>query len=628
MEILLDGKLLRLNPAKTVGKGGEADVYGIGSGRAVKIFKTPDHPDYENNPTEIEAARARIAEHQTKLAAFPKGMPGSVVVPASLALDAKTKKVVGYAMPLVPNAEALLRFSERSYREKNAIGDSDVVRLFERLRLAVSGVHNAGAVIGDFNDLNVLVTPKFEPFLIDADSMQFGSYLTRVFTARFVDPIKCDKNTPSIQLAMPHDENSDWYAYAVMLMQSLLFVGPYGGVHAPGGSKTKLKDWERMRKRVTVFDSEVRYPRPARHYSVLPDDLLHAFEEIFVRDRRGEFPASLVSDIRFSKCPVCGKVHARAACPDCAPATPSMTKEVVTAKVEALKVLDTSGRIIYATVQNGRVKYVVHQGDGYYRETGEKVVSGDIDPTLRVRISGKKTVLAKAGTAVALSEDGKADRIACDSFQNKVSSVDGNSRHVFVSQDGFLKRFGDDGLGMEYGETFGEVLPGQTLFWVSDRMGFGFYRAGTLSRAFVFDPEIRSLGNEAKLPAMSGSLLDATVAFSETHFTFLASLDVSGRRVNRAVMFEKSGVLVATAEAESGDGSWLGTIRGKCAAGKQLFSPTDDGIVRTEVSGQGMATTKVFADTSRFVDSETKLLFGNDGIYAVSASRIWRIRAR
>lgn len=627
MEILLDGKILRLDPAKAIGKGGEADVFAIGAGRAVKIFKTPDHPDYEHNPLEIESAKARILEHQTKLPAFPKRMPSGVVVPESLALDAKTKKVAGYAMRLVSNAEALLRFSEKSYREKSGVAEPDVVRLLARLRATVSAVHRAGAVIGDFNDLNVLVTPKFEPFLIDADSMQFGSYLTRVFTARFVDPIKCDKNTQSIQLAKPHDENSDWYAYAVMLMQSLLFVGPYGGVHAPSSGK-KMKDWERLRERVTVFDPEVRYPRPARHYSVLPDDLLHAFEEIFVRDRRGEFPDSLVSGIRFETCPNCGKTHARAVCPDCVPVTPSVTKEVVTGKVEALKVLETSGRVLYATVQDGRVKYVVHENGEYRRETGEKVVSGDIDPSLRVRISGKKTVLAKEGTAVALSEDGKADRIACDSFQNKVSTVDGNVRHVFVSQDGFLKRFGDDGLGIEYGETFGEILSGQTLFWVSDRMGFGFYRAGTLTRAFVFDPEIRSLGNEAKLPPMPGSLLDATVAFSDTHFTFLASLDESGRRVNRAAMFEKSGALVATAEAESGDGSWLGTIRGKCAAGKQLFSPTDDGIVRTEVSGQGMAATKVFADTSRFVDSETKLLFGNDGIYAVSASRIWRIRAK
>jgi hypothetical protein len=38
--------------------------------------------------------------------------------------------------------------------------------------------------------------------------------------------------------------------------------------------------------------------------------------------------------------------------------------------------------------------------------------------------------------------------------------------------------------------------------------------------------------------------------------------------------------------------------------------------------------TKTYSDTARFVDSSTKLLFGSDGIYAVTSSRIWRIRVK
>ena len=42
-------------------------------------------------------------------------------------------------------------------------------------------------MVGDFNDLNILVTGT-DAWLIDADSFQFGTYLSPVFTERFLDP--------------------------------------------------------------------------------------------------------------------------------------------------------------------------------------------------------------------------------------------------------------------------------------------------------------------------------------------------------------------------------------------------------------------------------------------------------
>ena len=34
-------------------------------------------------------------------------------------------------------------------------------------------------------------------------------------------------------LGRPYAAGSDWYAFAVMVMQSLVCVGPYGGVYRP-----------------------------------------------------------------------------------------------------------------------------------------------------------------------------------------------------------------------------------------------------------------------------------------------------------------------------------------------------------------------------------------------------------
>ena len=67
MEVYVRGKRVRLDPASSIGQGGEADVYDIGSGLALKLFKPPDHPDFAADPLAQQAAADRLQEHQQKL---------------------------------------------------------------------------------------------------------------------------------------------------------------------------------------------------------------------------------------------------------------------------------------------------------------------------------------------------------------------------------------------------------------------------------------------------------------------------------------------------------------------------------------------------------------------------------
>ena len=64
MDVYIGGKRVRLSPTMSIGKGGEADVFDIGGGKAVKVFKTPKHPDLQGLPLEQEGARQRLLEHQ------------------------------------------------------------------------------------------------------------------------------------------------------------------------------------------------------------------------------------------------------------------------------------------------------------------------------------------------------------------------------------------------------------------------------------------------------------------------------------------------------------------------------------------------------------------------------------
>lgn len=186
-DIFINGKKWRLDPRRVIGKGGEADIYDIGKGQALKLFKAPEHPDFAMDSCARQTAQERIAEHQKKLRQFPRNLPPKVIAPQGLATDAKGQKIVGYTMPLLGNAEVLLRYGERAFRESGGIEGNQVVAILRDLHATVEAIHRAGAVIGDFNDLNVLVPHgETQAFVIDADSFQFAPFLCRVFTARFL----------------------------------------------------------------------------------------------------------------------------------------------------------------------------------------------------------------------------------------------------------------------------------------------------------------------------------------------------------------------------------------------------------------------------------------------------------
>jgi DNA-binding helix-hairpin-helix protein with protein kinase domain len=279
----IGGRQFTVDPSTAIGKGGEADIYKYGNGQVLKLFKTPDHPDLANDPHEQAGAAARLREHQDKLPAFPRGLPDKVITPKELAYDS-AKHVCGYTMPFVPGTEPLLALSRKRFRT-SGFTDEMVVATFRSLYDTVSGIHDKSVVIGDFNDLNVLVH-QTDPYVIDADSMQFGQFLTRVFTAKFVDPLLCDPKASAPTLVKPHNALSDWYAYMVMLMQSFLYAGPYDGVYRPTDKAKRITHDARPLKRITVFDPEVKYPRPARPMDELPDFLLSAFQSVFVSDER------------------------------------------------------------------------------------------------------------------------------------------------------------------------------------------------------------------------------------------------------------------------------------------------------------------------------------------------------
>ncbi len=618
-EFILGNRTISLRPSDVIGKGGEADIFRKGS-EAFKVFKPPTHPDVSHSPQLMAEAKARIAEHQLKLPAFPKGLPSRVSSPGELLRD-KGGMIAGYQMNFVDNVEVLYSYGERAFREQG-ISDDTVRGIFIDLFKTVEAVHKAGVVIGDFNDLNVLIR-NTDAHIIDADSMQFGKFPARMFTGTFVDPRICDPNATSPMMIGKHSPETDWYAYVIMLMRSLLYVGPYGGVYRPADKQKNLPHDARPLKRLTVFDPEVKYPKPARPYNILPDDLLNYFNQVFVKDKRGTPALSLIENLRFTTCTKCGAVHARGQCPTCVGVTPVMLKEVHLGNAKGTKLFETGGRILYAAMQQGSLRYLYHEQDAYRREGGRVVVKAKLDPNMRFRIQGGNTLIAQGTQCLIFPfESSTPLRLAVDTY-GMLPLIDANADSFFFAEGGGLYRSSEHGLDMR--DKIGDVLSNQTLFWVGDTLGFGFYRAAELSNFFMFRPKHLGLNDSVALPPIRGQLVDSTAVFGSDRVWFFTTTQEGSKAINRCHCVNAQGKLLGSAEAAPGDGSWLGVIRGSVAASDFLLVPTDDGVVRVALSGNSLDVAKTFPDTHRFVDSNSLLFLDKQGLVVKGNREIWRL---
>ncbi len=616
-DVLIGNKRVRLDPSLLLGQGGEAEVYDIG-GVACKIFKPPSHPDFAGSPDDKAGALDRIKTHQMKLPAFPKNVPSRVIAPQELVRDASGKQIVGYTMKKV-GGEVLFSYADKSFRQ-SGIDHNMVVGVFRDFHSTLRELHNlpgGGVVVGDNNDLNVLVDGT-AAYLIDADSFQYGSFLCKVFTARFVDPTLCDPKQKSLMLVKPHNANSDWYAFAIMLFQCFLFINPYAGVYRPKDPKKRISIDERPLHRITVFEPDVIYPKQAIPYTMLPDDLLHYYHRLLKEDARDEFPLRLLDACRWTKCDSCGAIHARTQCPECNVAAPAAIKEVTTVRgrVTARRVFQTKGTILYATSQKGKLRWLYHEGNSFRREDDSVVISGVLDPRMRYRISGDRTFLAKQGTLVTCEPGKSPERANVDHYQ-ALPVFDANDRGVYWAQGGQLVR-----EGILAPDIVAPILRGQTLFWAGPAFGFGFYRAGQLTVSFIFDRDQHGINDSVKVTSIKGQLIDASCAFTHERCWFFHAIQQGGKIIHTCTVIRRDGTIEATAQAEAQDESWLGTIRGKFATGASLFSATNDGIVRVDVENGVIVEKTQFPDTATFVDSTTQLFPGTNGLYAVSGKEV------
>lgn len=627
-----DGAPVKLHDQDALGEGGEAWVIRFAHASSVyaaKIYKGPDCKDYDGTSHQDrlnrEGAKRRLVTFAARIKSFPTGLPVNVISPRGLLYRRRGKRriPVGFYMDLVPEPrEPLRRYCDAQFRQ-TGINTNDVIDMLVRLYETQMACHTGGLILGDFNDLNILGP---QPHIIDAESGSYGGHQCTTFTQRFVDPRLCDPNKSSLMLVKPHSEESDLYAWVCMVFQALFYISPYEGIYKPKDRSKQCTQDARPLFRRTVLDPDAKWPKWVVSLgltpSVMPDDLMHQIDLVLHKDVR-EFPIRLLQDTRWIQCTKCGHGHARRVCPQCA--APGIVKSVMEVKgtVTSERIFQTKGVILAATFQDG-MRWLVYEDGAFDREQGRTVLRGELDPRVRYRISGQDTCLAKGNILITIKPDGKQERMPVDTY-GQLPVYDANGRGRYWVHVGRL--LADERVGaIDAGQrAIGQVLRNQTLIWVGEEFGFGFYRASDLSEFFVFDAAKGILKDGLAVPPLRGQLIDTTCSFSSQRCWFFATYEQGGKTINRCSVLDRNGGVLGTVEEDAGSDTWLGTLRGKCAVGHFLFSTTDDGIVRIECDAGRILVTRSFPDTEPFVDANCHLFPGDQCLHVVTKNEIRKL---
>lgn len=327
-----DGHDIRLGGV--LAKAGEGTIHTV-VGRpdlAVKIF----HPTLNGLSEKLEKVVAMVASP-------PSGatqVDGFAVLSWPTDVVRLGDRAVGYVMPRIDteNSVEIHALSNPSNRSNPLANSpqwpvhatwSHLLTVAANLCVAVDVVHHVDAVVGDFQERNILVTDTSRVALVDCDSMQFTDKDGRVFTCAVGRP---EFSPPEL---LGHDlattvrrKDSDLFALAIHIYL-LLMAGNHpflrgnwqGQGEQPGVMElAKTGDWAGGR------NSRLQTHRLAPPVTYLPSTVVRLFARAFTvgstrpsaRPTAAEWHAALL-DITVRNCP--GGAHQvpvdTAVCPWC-----------------------------------------------------------------------------------------------------------------------------------------------------------------------------------------------------------------------------------------------------------------------------------------------------------------------
>lgn len=293
-----------INVGRRMGNpGGEGTVFSIlgQSDMVVKIYHNS-----KLNRVRQEKLRSMVSNKPQKYTTLDKQSGRHVPVlawPEEIVMRGQDRQVCGFTMKAVDieqaveihNIENAFARDARPWTKDLGLGLRAYVA--RNLCFLVSQIHSVGAVIGDFNERNVLVSQSLIVCMIDCDSMQIRDssryYPCTVLQPGFIAPELLDKDLNRTV----RRTSSDLFSLAVHIYCLLLDRHPFrNGVYIGSGEKppnhilAKQGQWRGRSGGVLKIEPSQIDPR-----ILLPQSMMILFERAF---QKGAINPSLRPSVR------------------------------------------------------------------------------------------------------------------------------------------------------------------------------------------------------------------------------------------------------------------------------------------------------------------------------------------
>jgi serine/threonine protein kinase len=615
MKIVYRGQTIELDQKSPLGTGGEAVVIQYRK-LAFKIYHA--------------ATKERIEKLKTFLTS-DFTLPDNVARPLDLITDTGGR-VMGFAMRVVKNSHDFLKLSNKQYRNSQQIPTNTVIDVFAHAKKTLDEIHKQSIIVGDLNDLNILFTGDMLSVFIDVDSYQFGDYPCPVGTEIFLAPELFGLNLSE----KPYfTQKTDWYAFAVMLFRSLLFVHPYGGIH-----RSVKNTFQRIQQRITVFHKDVIYPKIGLPPDSLGDELLDYFEAVFAHGKRLDITPDQLETYGkgFIPCKKCGLYFykSRGKCPGCQKAIPRPVvdlsaiitkKELDKAVCRAEEIFRTEGIILFAKVTGDRLVIVEYDRT----ETSLHLIDSSRQKRVRLwknHIKGFTYEFFLHYLLVVNENELVIFDVTHDTAAvvAKTTTLTYDNEPVIAASSDFFYRLTNTMLlkariqnNQIIEEPVLSIIENQT--WLSmgqNDFGAGFFRIFDTYHYFVFSRKGRY---ELDIEPLEGRIIEHEAICSINTLCLLRKSIHHGRTFSHLHLIDDNGKVLEKRSEPSLESELLKTLQGKALAGSNIIHPTEAGIV---VEKHGKLSLKT--GTQEHVDNSTRLAIFRNGIAAISDTNVVFLR--
>lgn len=634
MDILIENEKVSLSKYTVIGTGGESIIHEnpINPDKAIKIYKDPKE--------------RKIEKLKVFLRKFNFIRSRNVIAPIQMISTINNRKIVGFEMRKLDSKYKKINilFKSKTFREDFGFTTKVKANMFLQIFDDVESLHSLELILGDFNSGNIMVNEQSHiATFIDVDSFQFDNYPCGVATTLYCPPELYGLNLEDTCL---YTKSHDWYSYTILLIQTLL-----NGVHPfkSGSHRIYSSMLDRAKNKITVFNSDVTYPKTGLPIDFLTDNLIDVLESILIREELNTFPVNVLKEYvdNLTKCNSCGIEFpiTRKKCPSCSK-TIQMNNSIATKHFgfEVEEIVRDIGRILYTKLNKDEIICISEKENQIIISNNK----GDIFNTQLTYPPGGKFGLFN-NTFVLCSDSSSEDTILfvieIDSYRkkkpltristNKFSGYpifDSSNTYLYNMVGGYLcqqEKYNNNLLSTQVMQIF----ENQTWFKVYENPNSkieiisGFHRDFSKLDWFVlvFTEYQKYIQYNLDLEPLDGkeSLLDIEVYFEERNILFVRKTKKKGYEYVRFDIFNIETKKINYSNKINIYGLW-DNIHNKIFNKKIVIHPTDKGLVSENlVTGK----TNTMFMTERYVSSLDKLKYlDTNHVFVVKEDKILKLK--